>query len=300
LSCKGIGGLEVKVSKVVQGVDRVVRVFERGKAWVLTAVFAIVAVGAAAHFLRGQTVAAWVPVVLGAALLALAIAAFFVGRRSYRRLRPEAAERAVDELEVARTYLRQTGDFMAELRSSLTLPTVEAKLEGLQHVRDLVFTAIGQGVNTGPGEFIRCALFEPIDEAGETKLRTRHYHGHTSRVEGLRLHMGSVAGRAYMERRLIYIPDAATNPMLESTIGGSHPVETLLCLPAYGFLTASEAGPVGVFSVTSNKPSAFSLTDRRFISACADIIGLIAFFVRAYEAVRAASLPAPELRPGDD
>src|SRR6266545_3314231 len=130
----------MRALRALQGVDRVVRVFERGKAWVVTAVFLIVAVGAAVHFLQGHTVAAWVPVVVGAALLALAVAAFFIGRRSYRRLRPEAAERAVDELEVARTYLRQTGDFMAELRSSLTLPTVEAKLEGLQHVRDLVFT----------------------------------------------------------------------------------------------------------------------------------------------------------------
>jgi len=282
----------------IKSVDRVVRVVERGKAWVLIGILVVAGVLAAVHFLRDRTVAAWVPVVVGAALLALAVTSFFMGRRSYRRLRPEAAERAVDELEVARTYLRQTGDFMAEIRSSLTRPTIEGKLEGLNAVRDLVFIAIGQGVNTGPGEFIRCALFEPIDEAGETKLRTRHYHGHTHRVEELRLHMGSVAGRAYLERRPIYLPDAATNPMLEPTVGGSQPVETLFCLPAYGFLFGSEAGPVGVFSVTSNKPDAFSLADRRFISACADIIGLIAFFLRLYEAIRGI-IPPQELPPGE-
>jgi putative methionine-R-sulfoxide reductase with GAF domain len=184
-------------------------------------------------------------------------------------------------------------DFTGQLRESLTCSVLAEKIAGLEALRDLVFIAIAQGVNTLPGEYIRCALFEPVEENGEALLQARHYHGHTPRVEHLRLHMSSVAGRAYAERRSIYVPDAASNPMLEHTTGGSHPVETLLCVPAYGWETG-QTDPIGVFSVTSNKPTAFSASDREFIYTCGEIIGLIAFFLRLFELIRRMAARTPE------
>jgi hypothetical protein len=38
-----------------------------------------------------------------------------------------------------------------------------------------------QGLNTGPGERIRCAILEPVEEGGETVLRVRMHRGHTAR-----------------------------------------------------------------------------------------------------------------------
>lgn len=235
--------------------------------------------GVAVAYLRHRQVPAWIPIVVGAGLLLVAMLAFLVGRRSWHRLKPEAAERARHELQVARAYLRNIVDFMYELRTSLSADEPADVAVRLEQLRELVFIAIAQGINTRPGEFIRCAMFEPVEEDGDTVFRVVHHHGHTSRVQELRLHRTSVAGRAFLEEQPIYIADAGVNEQVERTQAG-RAVESLLCLPAYGFApTAARANIVGVFSVASNVPDAFSPSDQRFISACADLLGLIASFI---------------------
>jgi GAF domain len=238
-------------------------------------------------------VPAWIPFALGAPLAFLIGVAYLLGRRSYRRLQPGAAERARAELEIAGTYLRHMVDFTGLLREALTSSSIAGKIAGLEDLRELVFVAIAQGVKTLPGEYIRCALFEPAEERAERMLRTRHHHGHTARVEQLRLRMSSAAGHAFSTRAPIYLPDAGTNPMVQRTTGGRHPVETLLCVPAYGWETG-RVDPIGVFSVTSNKAAAFSASDRKFIYACAEIIGLIGFFLRLFQFVERVSTRAPQ------
>lgn len=218
--------------------------------------------------------------------LILVLLAYLLGRRSYRRLSPESAERAQQELEVARSYLTHVVDFMGELRMALShLPEEEAKRR-LESLRDLVFDAIIQGINTSPGEHVRCALFEPVTEGGERWLKVRHSKGHTARVEHLRLSMNSAAGRAFTQRKPVYIPKARNHPLVEATTAG-RPVETLFCIPAYAFAAGPKGAsePSGVFSVASNKANAFSSSDRQFISACADMVVLIGLFTSVQEAL---------------
>jgi hypothetical protein len=240
------------------------------------------------RLLGDKTILAWQGVA-GAALIGLLLApAYLLGRRSYRQLQRESSERAREELEITRTYLKHIVDFMGELQHALARESADEKVALLADLRRLVFVAIAQGVKRSPGEYIRCAFLEPAIEDGREVLLTEHFEGHTAAVRKMRLELSSVAGRAYVERRGIYEPHATESPIFQQTAGGSHPVETLLCYPAYGFVTATSGPqPVGVISVTSSKRDAFAASDQEFIYICAQILGLIAFFSKQYEHIAA-------------
>ena len=249
-------------------------------------------IGALAAF-GGRSIEGWHLILPAAALVLAAAVAYFVGRRSYRRLPPNAAERAVEELQVARQYLQHQIDFMAELRTSLLLDGIDVKLRRLEALRRLVFEAITQGIKTEAGERVRCALLEPHVENGEEILRVKngHHSGHTPRVERLRLRMSSVAGRALTERAPVYVPDALTSPLVERIPEG-RTIGTLLCLPAYNYRRfGNDRELLGVLSVTSTRTAAFSESDRAFVSACADVLGLIDFLEGTFRAVREAQEP---------
>ncbi len=102
--------------------------------------------------IRDRDVPMWVLIPFALATSALVVGAFLLGRRSYRRLPPNAAERARVEVQVARTYLRHTIDFMEGLRLTIVHGTPADTTERLDALRDLVFDAIIQGINTGPGD----------------------------------------------------------------------------------------------------------------------------------------------------
>jgi len=233
---------------------------------------------------RKEEVPAWVLAVVVGFFLLAAAAVFFAGRRSYRRLPPTAAERAREELGVARTYLRHVTDFMVGLRLAIVEGATPADtVRRLRALRDLVFDAMIQGLNTAPGELIRCALLTPVEENGVTVLRAREHRGHTHRVAHLALGMTSVAGRAFVERRPIYLPDAATSPLVQRTVGGRR-IGTLFCLPSYSFSRDADQGaPTGVLSLSSNHDDGFTESDRAFITACADMLSLLEFYIGIFE-----------------
>jgi hypothetical protein len=249
--------------------------------------------------LSGKHVAAVVPVAVGAVLILGVPAAYLFGDRR-RRILPTAADgaslaAAVAELEVANNYIKHVRDFMEGLRlSAVGLPSAQA-IPKLRQLRELVMDAIIQGINSGVGEHIRCALFEPFTESGEVKLRVRSHRGHTHRVEHLTLRMTSVAGIAFTNLEPLYVPNAEADPRVETTTAG-RPVKTLYCLPLYAFRATTQQDPVGVFSVASNHVDAFSESDRAFISACADMIGIVEFFIQLWEANPQPPSP-PEVPP---
>jgi hypothetical protein len=252
-------------------------------------------------WLKDKTLPAWVLVPTVAAVLISIAVAFFLGRRSYRALPASAAQRARDELEVARNYLSYIKDFSWELREALALGPPAESISRLGNLRDLVFDAIIQGINTAPGEHIRCLFLEPVTEGGETTLRPRHHRGHTARVAELRLAAdhGSIAGIAFSNREPEYVPNAIADRRVQQTAGGRR-IETLFCLPAFGYRTANP-DPIGVFSVASNQPDAFSPSDQIFVAACANIVGLIEFFISIFEGIEAeaASGRPPALESSD-
>ena len=251
--------------------------------------------------IRHETVGAWVPVLV-AVVLGLAYAV-----ERYRRSRkpPGLADRAINELAVARQYLNHVRDFMEGLRLSAIGLNPDQAIPRLETLRALLFDAIIQGINSDPGEHIRCALFEPRDEDGEQVFRVRASRGHTHRVEHLRLHATSVAGIAYTTKESVYVPDAANDPRVEKTVAG-RPVNTLYCLPLFTF-RADQVEAEGVFSVTSNRTDAFSESDRAFISACSDMVAVVEFFIHIWQEARTQlaeqQLPAAglaeELPPGE-
>jgi hypothetical protein len=251
--------------------------------------------------IHDKTVGAWVPVVV-AVVLGLAYAL-----DRYRRSRrpPGLADRAINELAVARQYLSHVRDFMEGLRLSAIGLSPDQAIPRLETLRALLFDAIIQGINSDPGEHIRCALFEPRDEDGEQVFRVRASRGHTHRVEHLKLHATSVAGIAYTTKESVYVADAANDPRVEKTVGG-RPLNTLYCLPLFTF-RADAVEAEGVFSVTSNRTDAFSESDRAFISACSDMVAVVEFFIHIWQEARAQiaeqQLPvaaAPEgLPPGE-
>jgi hypothetical protein len=249
-----------------------------------------------ALWLRNRNLPAWVTVAVATPLVIAVLVAYGLGRMR-KKLNPSTAERAVAELEVANAYIKHVSDFMDGLRlSAIGLPSEDA-LPRLRQLRELVFDAIIQGINSGPGEHIRCALFEPRDEAGDKRLRVRTHRGHTHRVEHLSLGMGSVAGIAFTTREPLYVPDEH-DPRVEQTNAG-RPVRTLFCLPLYTFRANADA-PVGVFSVASNRHDAFSESDRAFISACAGMIGVLEFFIGIWENMpKAPRAPGPGPRAVD-
>jgi multisubunit Na+/H+ antiporter MnhG subunit len=275
---------------------------------VTTLVASTVAVGVSAWALRDKEflgVPGWLAAIAVGVFLVATVSAFLLGRKSYRRLAPTAAERAREELEIARNYIRHITDFMIGLRVATTSGP-ETGVQRLEALRDLVFDAIIQGINTAAGEHIRCALFEPIEEGDETLLRAVRHRGHTHTVENLRLRMTSVAGRAFTNGAPEYVGDAETSPLVQQTPAG-RPVRTLLCVPVYFYEPEGHTRPRRVLSVASNMPDAFSPSDQAFVSTCADIIALVELFIELFtegedeiptQAPRAGIEPGPaELGP---
>jgi hypothetical protein len=215
--------------------------------------------------------------------------------RGFPGARQEATPSALADVQIATNYIKHVRDFMEGLRlSAIGLPPTDAVIR-LTSLRDLLFDAIIQGVHSEPGEHIRCALFAPQQQDGVTVLRVRMHRGHTHRVEHLTLQMTSIAGIAYTSQRAEYVSDAENDPRVERTTAG-RVVKTLYCLPLFkfgGVASGPPPGPIGVFSVASSRADAFTETDRAFISACADMIAVVEFFIGLWEAVR--SIQAPNL-----
>jgi hypothetical protein len=195
----------------------------------------------------------------------------------------EEAARLEADLQVAHNYLAQTEDFMESFRESIGLGPPGA-LERLPRLRDLLFDAVVQNVNTGRGEHVRCVFLVPVDEGGERMLAPKYHRGHTDAVRRLRLHADgrSVAGHAFTTREVVYVPDADADPRVQQT-PATRPVKTLLCLPTFPFIPQSME-PIGVLSVASNRENAFDSLDQAFISLCGALIGLLEFATQLLQA----------------
>lgn len=214
----------------------------------------------------------------------VAAASFAAGRG--RRLLPSVATELEQRLEVASNYLLYAEDFMSTFREAVSSGADEA-LQRFPRLRDLLLDAVVQSINTRPGEHVRCVFFvQRGEDDGTRPLVAKHHRGHTMGVEQLRLHPDgrSVAGAALTTQQPVYVPDASRDPRVQSTVGGHHPVKTLLCLPSFPFGTSGPT-PLGVLSVTSNKLDAFDDADQAFISLCANLIGLLEFATQIFEAV---------------
>lgn len=179
-------------------------------------------------------------------------------------------------LEMATGYLRQIDDFIAEIRQILvTVGDAQIRHQQLEKVRVVVYTAIFEGVHGSRGEKVRAVYCEPIQEDGRLVLCPRSFYGHSEDVRALRLHAdrGSVAGRAYTERKPIYVEQVGGDPRVQDT--GGRPIGSLVSVPVRQGHRAAE--PMGVLSVASSRPTAFSPADVQFISVCASVIALIEF-----------------------
>jgi hypothetical protein len=243
----------------------------------------LIAVGIYVH---DHSVPAWVPLAVGALALLLIPLSYLLGRRAWRQLSPETAERARDQLHAATAYLSHVDDFHYLLREAFVRP--EQSLENLEKLRRVVFDTLVQGVNVEHGEHIRCAFLVPRKVGGETRLVIRYHQGHTAMGEqklALYADPRSIAGTAFTEGKPIYIPDAGKDPRMQKTTGGRE-IGTLYCLPVFEY-GAGEAKALGVLSVSSNRVGAFaSKADEEFVSICASMIAMLEVLTVLLQAFR--------------
>lgn len=249
-------------------------------------------------------VPAWSLVVAGVVAIAATVIAYLIGLRrspddekdgSGDALRSAlaSAERALAEATVSTNYLSNIDDLLTGMRKALVevfsgAPPIDERIQQsalrqLELVRQLAFDAVIQGINGSRAEHIRCVFFKPEETSEGRTLVAEHHHGHSHDVAKLRLHADSrsVAGTAFATRQPVYIAKgASSDPRVEKVPLGK-PMETLLCLPAFG---PHSADPVGVFSVDSNQPEVFTLSDREFASVCASIFALVDFWTAILEA----------------
>jgi len=156
-------------------------------------------VGAVAYAVSNKQAPAWSIVVIAAIGIGLIVVAYFGGRRhgggkdeDTQRLVADAkskAERALDELTVATSYLSTIDDVMTGIRRAFTgLPEGggAAALQQLERIRQLVFDAVIQGINSSRAEHIRCVYCKPHphDEHSQVLLADHHF-GHSQDVEKL-------------------------------------------------------------------------------------------------------------------
>jgi hypothetical protein len=257
-------------------------------------------------WVTGASVPAWtlIAVAVGAVALVVLFAILLVARRQpwgqgaaasqavrIEELEEEVeralaqVERTLTEVAVATSYLATIDDFMVGIRRALGKANRPREaLKELEPVRTLVFDGVIQGINSARAEHIRCVFFKPRQEERGLVLRPEAHFGHTPAIENLWLWADarSAAGRAFATASTIYIPRGAGEDERVQTVPEQKPMEALLCIPAFG--PRSET-PIGVFSVDSTRPEAFTRSDREFAGVCASMFALVDFLADIFESV---------------
>jgi hypothetical protein len=252
--------------------------------------------------LHHKPFAAWTFVVVAALAVVLVGAAYLLGRRHRPGVSPVArelkteleaaqadAERALTEVTVATSYLSSIDDFMSGIREAFAIaPDWASAKARLERVRPVIFDAVIQGINSTRDEHIRCVFFKPHQTEEGVVLRPEHHHGHSTDVEKLELWADerSAAGRAFATGEAIYIEENARTNKQVQDVPQQKPMESLLCLPAFGPTpqpTSGTTAVVGVFSVDSTRKRAFALSDREFASVCASMLGLVDYMFGIFQ-----------------